>query len=52
MAIYIVAKGEIICDTCKKKLGILKYDKKDGDFLEERVEVTCNKCIKVRKKNE
>lgn len=45
MGIWRVVTGDIECDTCKKVLGKLEYDANDGDFLAERVKVTCNDCL-------
>lgn len=45
MGIWRVVTGDIECDTCKKVLGKLRYDANDGDFLADRVEVTCSECL-------
>lgn len=42
MGIWRTVTGDIVCDTCKKVLGKLEYDADDGDFLADRVKVTCN----------
>lgn len=45
MGIWRTVTGDIVCDTCKKVLGKLEYDADDGDFLADRVKVTCNECL-------
>ncbi len=45
MGIWVVASGDIVCDKCKEVLGKIEYDRHDGDFLADRVKITCNKCL-------
>lgn len=44
MGIWIVCSGDIVCDECKKTIGRIEYDKNNGEFLEKRVKIICNKC--------
>lgn len=47
MGIWVVATGDIVCDKCNAVIGRIEYDRADGEFLEERVRVTCNKCLEA-----
>jgi hypothetical protein len=46
MGIWRVVTGDIECDTCKKVIGKMEYDANDGDFLADRVKITCCDCLK------
>lgn len=52
MGIWVVASGNIVCDKCESVIGRIEYDRKDGDFLADRVRITCNNCAKSEATNQ